>query len=148
MNAEPYVDTTKSSLYRVPLLGRLHFVPELAGIICCSVTTLYWIYGVWCTYAVILIPHYMDGQCKIHLLVSKYKTWALSINHFTVAVQQVAGSDLIYLNFKSKTLLDSSQLNCLKMILILHIDRIHLLTYSLRSHCHSVYIIPLLRLHF
>ena len=71
MNAEPYVDTTKSSLYKIPLLGRIHFVPEMAGMICCSITVLYWIYGVWCTYMVILLPHYADSQVKMHLLISK-----------------------------------------------------------------------------
>ena len=73
----PAIDTTQTSMTMLPFIGRIHFVRELQGILQVSVTALYWVYGMFSTYFVILGPHYVDGQVKGGLLVGKVTCEAL-----------------------------------------------------------------------
>jgi len=68
-SAKPTIDTTQTSLWNLPLLGRIHYVPEIQGSVLVAATYLYWLYNVSCTYALILIPHYYESHIHGALLV-------------------------------------------------------------------------------
>ena len=46
---------------RVPCLGRLHIVQDRNGAMMLLGIVVYWIYGMWSSYYVIIMPHYKDG---------------------------------------------------------------------------------------
>lgn len=47
---------------KLPLLGHMHFVKDKNGILLLLVIVVYWIYGMWSSYYVVIQPHWQDGR--------------------------------------------------------------------------------------
>merc|ERR1712168_1072634 len=58
---EPLIDHENQSLIHMPFIGLLHFVRDKTGYSCSLTILLYWVYGNWFTFNVILFPHVADG---------------------------------------------------------------------------------------
>ncbi len=63
-----YKDT---SMLRLPVIGRIHYVRDIQGIAQITVIFLYWIYGTFSTYLAILWPMYGDGKMPFPVLIGK-----------------------------------------------------------------------------
>ena len=60
-----------SSMLRLPVIGRIHYVQDIQGIAQITVIFLYWIYGTFSTYLAILWPMYNDGRLPFPVLICK-----------------------------------------------------------------------------
>ena len=63
-----YNDT---SMLKVPVLGRIHYVFDIQGFMQIGFIVFYWIYGTSTSMFVVLIPMYNDGKVPFPLLLCK-----------------------------------------------------------------------------
>ena len=54
---------------RAPWGGRLRVVKDRGGLVQAGIVLLYWLYGNWSTWNVILIPRYSDGSIPLVLVL-------------------------------------------------------------------------------
>jgi len=52
-------------------------VRDILGYIQASIIVLYWVYGNWSTFTVILLPRYYDGRMPIGMLICAYLLFVL-----------------------------------------------------------------------
>ena len=70
-NAKPTINSATTSLIRLPFVGRVHWLFDIQGICQVCVTTLYWIYGMWYTYNVLLWPHIAEHHMRQGIVYCK-----------------------------------------------------------------------------
>lgn len=73
---------------KLPLLGRLHFVQDKAGILSVLFVLLYWVYGTFATLFIILLPMYNDHRVSGSFIVSEY---------FSKFIPSISYSDILNL---------------------------------------------------
>jgi len=61
----------------IPLIGRLRIVKDPSGIAQAAGVVLYWLFGNWSTWSVVLLPYYADGVLPATLLLSKIVFFAV-----------------------------------------------------------------------
>ncbi len=84
--SSPYYSDT--SMLRIPLLGRIHYVYNLQGFMQIGFIFFYWIYGTFTTMFVVLIPMYNDGVVPLWVVLCKFVV--LSHACFTKGVSYAA----------------------------------------------------------
>ena len=65
-----YKDT---SMLKVPVFGRIHYVYDIQGFMQIGFIFFYWIYGTSTSMFVVLIPMYSDGKLPFPLLLCKWE---------------------------------------------------------------------------
>ena len=63
-----YNDT---SMLKVPILGRVHYVYDIQGFMQIGFILFYWIYGTSTSMFVVLMPMYNDGKAPLPLILCK-----------------------------------------------------------------------------
>ena len=61
----PYEFSNRVQTCHLPGLGRLLFTKHIQGVICSSIVLLYWIYGSWSLFHLVLLPHYRESHITV-----------------------------------------------------------------------------------
>ena len=75
----PYEFSGRVIVCHVPFLGRLFFTKHVQGVVCSSVVLLYWLYGSWSLFTLVLLPHYHEEHITILPLLCKCNVNCVSV---------------------------------------------------------------------